>query len=46
MFSMVDNFSNQCVHVVPENLHTPLKEGIGNSWGRRNLKDQKMTRNV
>ena len=24
-------FSNDCV--VPENIHTPPTEGIGNSWG-------------
>ena len=27
--------------IVPENIHTPPTEGIGNSWGVGVLKDQK-----
>ena len=32
--------------VVPENIHTPPTEGIGNSWGVGVPKDQKISRNV
>ena len=40
-FSGEDHFSAKCI-VVPENIHTPPTEGIGNSGEEGGLKDPKI----